>query len=470
MKSTGSLELNYYGVLATLLLATFMASLAISSTNILLPELVVSLDTTFTHVQWVSVSYLIFMSSTLVISGSLSDLFDRRQLFIVGIVIFTLSACLCGISSNIWLLTTFRACQGVGAAILITVNMAMVGDLFPQHKVPAIIGLIGSLSAIGTASGPIIGGLGSLWLNWNTVFLMNVPLGLTLLFMAIHFIPTLKETKQINQKIFDYRGALFLFLTIICYALSLKYFTAVSLLVSVILISFTSLFLIFFIASQGAVGPKLLQLSVMRDYRYSVGFGVNFLVSTVVISSLVVSPFYLTIVFNLSVAQTGLVMAASPVCVAITSFIISRILSDKNTNTMITGSVALLMVGTSCLSYFNQSFGVVGYIACLAITAMGYGTFTSSNNTQIMKMAARSQRGQISGLLHLSRNLGLLSGTTLMSSLFALTNQITAMGSVKPSTLDVGLNRVYSFATTVLCVALILSFYKHKKDRQKHNI
>lgn len=195
MKNTFPSERNSYGLLATLLLSTFMATLAISSTNIILPELVVSLNTSFTNVQWVSASYLIFLSSTLVIGGSLSDIFGRRKLFIIGTVVFTASATLCGMSGNIWVLSASRSLQGMGAAILITVNFAMVGDLFPQHKVGSVMGLLGSLSAIGTASGPILGGIGTQWMNWNAVFFMNIPIGLTVLIMAILFIPKLKEPK-----------------------------------------------------------------------------------------------------------------------------------------------------------------------------------------------------------------------------------------------------------------------------------
>lgn len=240
--------------------------------------------------------------------------------------------------------------------------------------------------------------------------------------------------------------------------------------VSVTLISFAALFLLLFIRSQNTGGGKLVQLSVLGDYRYSVGFIVNFLVSTVVMTSLVVSPFYLTIAFNLSLAQTGFMMASSPICVAIASFIMSRNLTDKNTRLIVISGVTLLTLGTSCLTNFNSSFGVIGYFCCLAITAVGYGTFTSSNNTQMMKLAPSLQRGQISGLLNLSRNLGLLSGVTLMSTLFELNTQLTIMDLDNLSAVETGLNRVYAFATLLLCIALILLLYQHIKEQQKNNI
>ncbi|KXI30607.1 MFS transporter [Paraglaciecola hydrolytica] len=463
MKNAETQKTSYYGVLATLLLSTFIATLAISSTNILLPELVVSLHTTFSHVQWVTVSYLITMSSCLVISGSLSDLFGQRRLFIIGIVIFTSSAGLCGISNNIWLLCTFRATQGIGAAILITVNLAMISDFFPQHKVPAVIGLVGSMSAIGTACGPILGGFAAQWMSWQSVFLINLPIGLILLLLALYFMSPLKTVRQLKQKTFDYWGAIFLILTLVCFALSLKFVTEASLIICLALLSSTTLFLLLFIRTQTSDGVKLLNFSVLRDWRYSSGFVVNFLVSTVVMTSLVVSPFYLTLVFNLSVAQTGVVMTASPLCVAITSFTVSRMLSARNCDNLITTGVILLITGTICLSFFDPSFGIAGYIACLVITAVGYATFTSSNNTQIMTLASITQRGQISGLLNLSRNLGLLSGTTLMSSVFAMTTNITAIKPHDTFVVEIGLNRVYACATLLLVIALALRIYPYKK-------
>ena len=111
------------GAVIALASATLISSLAISSVNIALPELVVSLNTTFNHVQWIVISYMAMLTATLVIAGRLSDTFGHRKLFLVGIALFTESAGLCGITQNLWQLVLLRAFQGSGAAILIVVNM-----------------------------------------------------------------------------------------------------------------------------------------------------------------------------------------------------------------------------------------------------------------------------------------------------------------------------------------------------------
>jgi MFS family permease len=111
-------ESSTTGITIVLSLATLIASLAISSVNIILPELVSSLNTTFRHVQWVIIAYMLSLTSTLVVVGRLSDIFGRKRLFLMGLVIFSTSAGLGGFIQNLWLLVGMRVFQGIGGGNL----------------------------------------------------------------------------------------------------------------------------------------------------------------------------------------------------------------------------------------------------------------------------------------------------------------------------------------------------------------
>lgn len=464
MKNTDN-TVGYYGALTTLLLSSFMATLAVSSVNILLPELVVSLNTNYANAQWVSISYMILLSSTLVLGGRLSDIYGQRKLFIIGTIIFTLSAGLCGLSQNVWTLSAFRALQGVGAAILVAVNLAMVREISPRHKMNMAMGLMGSLSAIGTATGPIVGGFIANATDWNTTFFINIPLGFTVLLMAIRYLPNTPKFATAERKKLDYPGAMLLFLVVLGYSLFLKHSITAPMLVSTALLGLTLISLLMFIRQQNSTKYPLLNLSIVRDYRFSLSFIVNFMVSTAVMTSLVIGPFYLTVALNLNISAAGLVMAISPIFVAITSFIIGRTLIEKNTSSTVTIGLLLLTTGTTLFANLDISFGVLGYIACLAFTAIGYGTFTSSNNTQIMNLVTSNQGGQVSGLLNLSRNLGLLTGATLMSALFELNTHTSVTGTFTAKLAELGLNRVYVVATVLLCIALVLRLHQQYRGK-----
>ena len=131
----------------------------------------------FQDVQWIVLAYLLAITTLIVSVGRLGDLVGRRRLLLAGIVLFTVASLLCGVAPTLWLLIAARAAQGLGAAIMMALTMALVGETVPKARTGSAMGLLGTMSAIGTALGPSLGGVLIAGFGWRAIFLVNVPLG-----------------------------------------------------------------------------------------------------------------------------------------------------------------------------------------------------------------------------------------------------------------------------------------------------
>lgn len=140
--------------LASLSLSMLLSSLGTSIANVGLPTLAQAFNASFQQVQWVVLAYLLAITTLIVSVGRLGDLAGRRRLLLAGIFLFTVASALCGLAPTLSLLIASRAVQGLGAAIMMALTMAFVGETVPKAKTGSAMGLLGTMSAIGTALGP----------------------------------------------------------------------------------------------------------------------------------------------------------------------------------------------------------------------------------------------------------------------------------------------------------------------------
>jgi MFS family permease len=159
--------------LVSLSLSMLLSSLGTSITNVALPTLAAAFAASFQHVQWVVLAYLLATTTLIVSVGRLGDLTGRRRLLLAGIVLFTAASVLCGVAPSLWLLIAARGVQGFGAAIMMALTMAFVGETVPKAQTGSAMGLLGTMSAIGTALGPSLGGVLIAAGGWRAIFLIG---------------------------------------------------------------------------------------------------------------------------------------------------------------------------------------------------------------------------------------------------------------------------------------------------------
>src|SRR5215813_8752949 len=207
--------------LASMALSMLLPSLGISIANVGLPALAQAFNASFQQVQWIVLAYLLAITTLVVGAGRLGDIVGRRRLLLAGLVLFTAASVLCGIVPTLWLLIAARAAQGLGAAIMMALTMAFVSETVPKAKTGSAMGLLGTMSAIGTALGPSLGGVLISALGWRAIFLVNLPLGVLTLFLAHRFLPADRREPKQHRAGFDMMGTTLLALTLAAYALAM---------------------------------------------------------------------------------------------------------------------------------------------------------------------------------------------------------------------------------------------------------
>ena len=214
-------SISIRGALASLSLSMLLSSLGTSIANVGLPTLAEAFSASFQQVQWVVLAYLLAITTLIVSVGRLGDIMGRRRLLLIGICVFTVASILCALAPRLWLLIAARALQGVGAAIMMALTMALVGGAVPKEKMGSAMGVLGTMSAIGTSLGPTLGGFLIANSGWQAIFLINVPLGVLAIGLVLYFLPNDRSEKRADRAGFDVLGTLVLVLTLLAYALAM---------------------------------------------------------------------------------------------------------------------------------------------------------------------------------------------------------------------------------------------------------
>ncbi|MEJ6848068.1 MFS transporter [Sinorhizobium fredii] len=440
---------------ASLSLSMLLASLGTSIANVGLPSLAEAFSASFQEVQWVVIAYLLAITTLIVSVGRLGDTFGRRRLLLAGIALFTLASALCGGAPHLAWLVAARAVQGLGAAVMMALAMALVGETVPKEKTGSAMGLLGTMSAIGTALGPSLGGALIAGFGWRAIFLVTVPVGLLILFLAHRGLPADRPASGTVRLRFDLTGTLVLALTLGTYALAMTIGNGVFGTINLVLLLavFFGICLFLFVESRAA--SPLVRLEMVREPLLRSGLATSMLVATVMMTTLVVGPFYLSRGLGLSAALVGLVMSAGPVVSALAGVPAGRFVDRFGARRMAVAALGIMATGCLALSIAPQPLGVAGYVMPLIILTAGYALFQAANTTGVMKDARPEQRGIVSGLLNLSRNLGLITGASVMGAVFsfAAVSEAATAGSAAAA----GMSATFAVATVLVVMAAAIA-------------
>jgi MFS family permease len=363
--------------LASLALATLLPSLGSSIANVALPTLAASFATTFDAVQWVVLGYLMAMTVALMLAGWLGDRIGHRRLLVLGLVVFLAASVAGSVAPSLWLVVAARALQGIGAAIMVVVAMAFVSDVVPPERTGRAMGLLGAMSALGTALGPSLGGVLIEAFGWPSIFLANLPPAVVAVALARRHLPSARPRAKVRGRARDHISAL--------------------------------------------LGP-------FRRRHLRAGFAATLIVSAVLMATLVVGPFHLSHAFALDAAGVGGVMSVGPIAAALLGVPAGRIVDRVGARRTTLLGLAGIAVGAALLALLPDTLGVPGYVLPIVAITASYALFQAANNTAVMRDAGPDQRGLVSGALNLSRNLGLIGGTSLMGAVFVAAGMHVTFG------------------------------------------
>ncbi|MBB5339865.1 MFS transporter [Tunturiibacter gelidoferens] len=186
-------------VLAATILGSSMVFIDGTVVNVALPALQTSLNATVTDVQWVVEAYALFLSALLLVGGSLGDLYGRRKIFLVGVVLFAGASAWCGFASDVRALIVARGLQGVGGALLVPGSLALISSSFCAEERGRAIGTWSGFTAITTAVGPVLGGWLIEHLSWRWVFFINLPLAVLVVLISLARVPESRDEEMVQR-------------------------------------------------------------------------------------------------------------------------------------------------------------------------------------------------------------------------------------------------------------------------------
>ncbi|MCW3847008.1 MFS transporter [Sphingomonas sp. LB-2] len=440
------------GAIAGLSLAMLMASLATSSANAALPALAQAFAASFQAVQWIILAYLLAVTSAIVVAGQLGDRIGRRRLLLAGIAIFTTASLLCGLAPALPLLVAARGVQGLGAAIMMALAIGLVGEVVAKARMGRAMGLLGTMSAIGTTLGPSLSGVLIPLAGWQAIFLINVPLGALVLMLVGRHVLADGGTGLSGPRI-DHAGIALLLAALAAYALAMTIgHGRFGLASAALLLGAFGAGGAFLLVEARSASP-LIRLSLFRDPALRTGLATNALVSTVLMATLVVGPFYLSGALGLDAAIVGMVLSAGPLVAALAGVPAGRFVDRFGAGRMSLAGLAAMTAAALALSLIPAGAGIAGYVLPIGVMTCGYAMFQAANTTAIMADAPPAQRGLVSGMLNLSRNLGLLTGASAMGAVFAF-GVAGDIATAPPEAIAAGMRTTFAVATALLALAL----------------
>jgi EmrB/QacA subfamily drug resistance transporter len=449
--------------LAGLALSMLLSSLGISIVNVGLPTFAQAFNASFRDVQWIVLAYLLAVTSLIVSVGRLGDLVGRRRLLLAGIFLFTMAAVLCGFAPTLGLLICARAAQGLGAAAMMSLTMAFVGDIVPKAQTGRAMGLLGTMSAVGTALGPSLGGILIATFGWRALFLVNVPLGIAALLLARTYLPADRRSPVVRAR-FDWLGTLLLALALSAYALAMTIGRGRFGFVNLALLAAATLAGGLFVFVETRTPAPLIRLASLRDRLLTAGLLTSGLVSTVMMTTLVVGPFYLAIALELEASAVGLALSVGPLMAALMGVPAGRLTDRLGAQRVTVIGVMGIVTGAVIIVALPAPFGVAGYLAPIVTITIGYALFQTANNTAVIRDIPKDQQGVASAMLNLSRNLGFVTGASMMGAVFAFASRSADLTKAEPAAIATGMRATFAMAAALTVVALAIALRSRAKE------
>ncbi|PSB04057.1 MFS transporter [Merismopedia glauca CCAP 1448/3] len=452
-------------------LGVLMFTVDTSIVNIALPTLVKEFQTSFATIQWVVLSYLLVVTALVLGAARLGDIFGKKKLYLGGLVLFTISSLLCGLAPNVGWLIAFRALQGVGAVTISGLGAAIITEVFPVSERGRALGIIGAVVSLGIASGPSIGGFLIGLSGWESIFFVNVPLGIFATLVVIFNVPD--DAKSGRGQTFDWLGTILITGILIAFALGMTYGQERGFLDPLVvgLQAIALVGLLLFLWLESRISQPLLDLKLFRNQQFSFSLLTGFIVFITIAGTIFVIPFFLELVLHYPTQHVGLLLAVSPVIGGIVAPLSGNLSDRFGTKLVSLIGLILMILGCLSISTFNSHMTDLDYILGVTPFGIGFGMFQSPNNSAILGAVAPQRLGIASGLLSLSRTLGQTAGVPLMGALFAFLtlrhggdNNVTQASS---EALVMGVQGTFQAAAAMLSLAVVVVLIRWRIPQER---
>lgn len=405
-------------VLVVATLASFVFPFMASAVNIALPRLGRELSLDAITLSWVATAYLLSSATLLVPLGRIADIYGRKKIFSIGVVIFTLSSLFAGMATCALMLISCRVLQGIGGAMLAGTAVALVTTVFPANQRGRALGINVAATYLGLSLGPVLGGILTQRLGWRSIFFLSAFLGLAVLGVVLWKLKG--EWTGARGRKFDFAGSVIYSLGLVALVYG---FTRLPDMSGVWLIVGGIIGLVAFTRWEVRTESPVLDVRLFRDSRaftlsnvaalihYCATFAISFLISL-----------FLQYVKGFNPETAGLILVAMPAMQAILSPLAGR-LSDKIEPRIIASAgMALTTVGLIIFIFINEATPLNFIIGNLILVGCGYALFSSPNTNAVMTSAPHTAYGVASATLATMRQVGMSLSMGIAMLMFALYN------------------------------------------------
>jgi len=403
-------------VLLVVTIASFLTPFMGSSMNIALPPIGREFEMDAVLLAWIPTSYLLSATVFLLPFGRIADIYGRKKIFTYGIIIYTISSLLSATATSAIMLIAFRIPQGIGGAMIFGSGVAILTSAYPPEERGRALGINVAAVYLGLSLGPFLGGLLTQHFGWRSIFLANIPLGLTVI--TLLFWKLKGEWAEARGEKFDLTGSIIYGLAVIAmmYGLSLlpEILGGVIILVGV-------LGILAFIWWETRTASPILSMNLFKNNRvfafsnlaalinYSATFAVGFLLSL-----------YLQYTKDFSPQAAGSVLLSMPAVQAMLSPLAGRLSDKVAPRILASAGMALTTLGLVLLIFLDENTAIGFIIASLMILGLGFAFFSSPNTNAIMSSVVARTYGVASATLATMRQVGMMLSMGIAMLIFAI--------------------------------------------------
>lgn len=453
------IEKNQYQKLAIFSLTStaIFPALAVSITNIGLSNLAIAFSVSIAQVNWVVVAFFISLTSVVVFAGELGDRFGKKRILLTGILIFIIATVMCALTQDFWVLIFARFIQGIGAAFVVVQSMALAVTVSNHDRQGASMGLLASMSALGTAMGPTVGGVLLSFANWQTLFWFMVPFSLVSLFLCLIYVPG-ESKKTSNGSNYDFQGSTLIFIASLLYALSTATGEALSPPVNIITLSLAVGIFFLFLRQQKTTKSPLINPVIFRlRLRIILSFN-HVLVDAIAMSTLIIGPFYLIYALGVPLVEVGLLMSFSPIVAFFLGYPSGKLVDKFGPQKVVFFGLGLTLIGTLVLPLLSLHWGVFGYLLSMLLITSGRQLFHASNHAFLLRSVSKSLRGTVSGIISLCRNIGLMTGSSVSVAFFYSSLGNVSIQLSAKSEIDNAFGQTFFIMAILLTLSILMVF------------
>lgn len=448
-------------VMAGLMIGLLVAALDNSIMGTAMPKVITSLGGMAYYV-WPFTIYMLTSTIAIILFGKLSDLYGRKKILMGGIVLFVLSSVACGFSQNMAELILFRAIQGIGGGILITIPFIVVAEIFPPRQRGKYTGILASVFGLSNVLGPILGGFITDLLGWQWVFFVNVPVGIVAISMLSMYFPHLEQV--VREKVIDFSGIISLTLSLSSLFVALTYIRSSYLpgfLLDILFIFAAVMFLVFIHVERRAVEP-VLPMHLFKLSVFNVSAVAMFLSSAVMFCAILYIPLFVQKVQGISASGSGALITPMLISLTIASILTGQIIGRTGRYKKL-GILAfcLITVGMALLTTMTPSTGAYEILIYTTILGIGSGMMYPVFNVAMQNAVERRDIGIATASSQFFRNIGATVTLPIFGLIVNLTMNmdINVSNSIPTELMSSAMHNVFISGTVISILGLLACLF-----------